>query len=119
MFAGAAAAVIVAAYGWLIPSTPLVLMLVVLFVYGLARSLQFTTLATLAYADVDDPQKGPASTLWSVAQQMAIAMGIAFGALCLRVSSALGAAPRLQSQAFVMGDFRWAFVAAGVLIAVS
>src|SRR5260221_1314488 len=25
-------------------------------------SLQFTTLATLAYADVDDPQKGPAST---------------------------------------------------------
>jgi hypothetical protein len=94
-------------------------MLVVLFVYGLARSLQFTTLATLAYADVDDPQKGPASTLWSVAQQMAIGMGIAFGALCLRVSSALGAAPHREAQAFVLGDFRWAFLAAGVLIAVS
>src|SRR5208283_3253313 len=41
-----------------------------LFAYGLARSLQFTTLGTPAYADVTDAQKGPASTLWSVAQQM-------------------------------------------------
>ena len=119
MFAGAAAAVIVAAYGWLIPSTPLAVMLVVLFVYGLARSLQFTTLATLAYADVDDRHKGPASTLWSVAQQMTMGMGIAFGALCLRISTALGAAPGREAQAFALGDFRWAFVAAGVLIAVS
>jgi EmrB/QacA subfamily drug resistance transporter len=119
MFASATAAVIVAGYGWLFPSTPLAVMLVVLFVYGLARSLQFTTLATLAYADVDDPQKGPASTLWSVAQQMAIGMGIAFGALCLRISTTIGAAPRLPSQAFVLRDFRWAFLAAGVLIAVS
>jgi EmrB/QacA subfamily drug resistance transporter len=119
MFASAAAAVIVAAYGWLIPSTPLAAMLVVLFVYGLARSLQFTTLATLAYADVNDPQKGPASTLWSVAQQMTMGMGIAFGALCLRISTALGAAPSRGAQAFALGDFRWAFVAAGVLIAVS
>jgi MFS family permease len=119
MFASAAAALIVAAYGWLIPSTPLAAMLVVLFVYGLSRSLQFTTLATLAYADVDDPQKGPASTLWSVAQQMTMGMGIAFGALCLRISTALGAAPRREAQAFALGDFRWAFVAAGVLIAVS
>jgi EmrB/QacA subfamily drug resistance transporter len=119
MFASAAAAVIVAAYGWLIPSTPLAVILVVLFVYGLARSLQFTTLATLAYADVDDRQKGPASTLWSVAQQMTLGMGIAFGALCLRISTALGAAPRREALAFVLGDFRWAFVAAGVLIAAS
>jgi EmrB/QacA subfamily drug resistance transporter len=119
MFATAVAAVFVAGYGWLFPSTPLAVMLVVLFVYGLARSLQFTTLATLAYADIDDPQKAPASTLWSVAQQMAIGMGIAFGALCLRISTALGAAPRREAQAFALADFRWAFLAAGVLIAVS
>jgi EmrB/QacA subfamily drug resistance transporter len=119
MFATATAAVIVAGYGWLFPSTPLAVMLLVLFVYGLARSLQFTTLATLAYADVDDPQKGPASTLWSVAQQMAIGMGIAFGALCLRISTTFDAAPRREAQAFALGDFRWAFLAAGVLIAVS
>ena len=48
-----------------------------------AGRAQFTTLGTLAYADVTDAQKGPASTLWSVAQQMTIGMGIAFGALAL------------------------------------
>jgi len=119
MFAGAIAAVFVTAYGWLDPSTPLAAVLLVLLIYGLARSLQFTTLGTLAYADVDDPQKAAASTLWSVAQQMTIGMGIAFGALCLRIATALGSAPRPQSQAFALGDFRWAFGAAGVLIAVS
>ena len=119
MTAAAAAAVFVSGYGWLMPSTPLAVMLVVLFVYGMARSLQYTTLATLAYADVDDPRKAPASTLWSAAQQMTIGMGIAFGALCLRISAALDTAPRAHSQPFVAGDFRWAFLAAGVLIAVS
>jgi EmrB/QacA subfamily drug resistance transporter len=119
MFASATAAVVVAGYGWLFPATPLAATLLVLFLYGLARSLQYTTLATLAYADVDDQRKAPASTLWSVAQQMTIGMGIAFGALCLRISTTLGTVPRREAQAFVLGDFRWAFLAAGVLIAVS
>jgi len=115
----AVAAVFVVAFGWLFPSTPLVAMLIVLFVYGLARSMQFTTLATLAYADVDDPQKGSASTLWSVAQQMAIAMGIAFGAMCLRMAASFSGTAPDPSSPFALGDFRWAFVAAGLLILIS
>jgi EmrB/QacA subfamily drug resistance transporter len=118
IFTCAVAATFIAACGWLAPSTPLALMLAVLFVYGLARSLQFTTLATLAYADVSDAQKGPASTLWSVAQQMTIGMGIAFGALCLRISAAFHQ-PDAGPAQFVTGDFRWAFVSAGVLILLS
>ena len=119
--ASAVAATFVAAYGWLSPSTPVVATIIVLFVYGLARSLQFTTLGTLAYADVDDAQKGAASTLWSVAQQMSVAMGIAFGALCLRLSTSLGrTAPGGPSGGpFALGDFRWAFTACGVLVLVS
>jgi hypothetical protein len=106
------------------PSTPLYLSLAVLFCYGLARSLQFTTLATLAYADVTDEQKGPASTVWSVTQQMTIGMGIAVGALCLRASSVLhrvvygGASPEGGNQ-FVLADFRWAFMMAGALTLMS
>jgi EmrB/QacA subfamily drug resistance transporter len=118
IFTCAVATVFIAACGWLTPATPLALTLVVLFVYGLARSLQFTTLATLAYADVNDAQKGPASTLWSVAQQMTIGMGIAFGALCLRASVSLHQAEVGPAQ-FSTGDFRWAFLAAGALIAMS
>jgi EmrB/QacA subfamily drug resistance transporter len=107
----AIAAVFILGCGWLAPSTPLAVMIAVLFVYGLARSLQFTTLGTLAYADVNDAQKGPASTLWSVAQQMTIGLGIAFGALCLRLSASLHG----HTGAFVTSDFRFAFAAAALL----
>jgi EmrB/QacA subfamily drug resistance transporter len=118
--ASSVAAAIVAALGWLSPSTPLFAMLAVLFIYGMARSMQFTTLGTLAYADVDDARRGPASTLWSVAQQMTAGMGIAFGALCLRVATSLHTArPALAPGPFALGDFRWAFIAAGSLILVS
>jgi hypothetical protein len=99
----------------LIPSTPLAVVLCVLLGYGLARSMQFTTLATLAYADINDAQKGSASTLWSVAQQMTIGMGIAYGAVCLRISKSLhthGAG----GPAFSLDDFRWAFLGAGVMV---
>jgi hypothetical protein len=82
--------------------------------------MQFTVLSTLAYADIDDAQKASASTLWSVAQQMTIAMGIAFGAVCLRLSTSLGRTePGGPSGPFALGDFRWAFIACGVLVLVS
>ncbi len=111
------AAAFIAACGWLAPSTPLGLMLGVLFIYGLSRSLQFTTLATLAYADIDDTHKGPASTLWSVAQQMTIGMGIAFGALSLRISTAVF--PTAGTHHFALDNFRWAFAMAALLTFVS
>jgi EmrB/QacA subfamily drug resistance transporter len=112
--------VFIVACGFLAPATPLFLTLAVLFVYGLSRSLQLSTLATLAYADVTDAQKGPASTLWSVAQQMTIGLGIAFGALCLRAVASFrhdGAGP--LSGAYDLVDFRWAFAIAAVLTLIS
>jgi hypothetical protein len=41
-------------------------------------------------------------------------MGIAFGALCLRVSASLHPTNG-EAGHFSIGDFRWAFVAAGLL----
>jgi EmrB/QacA subfamily drug resistance transporter len=111
---GTIAGLLICACGWLTPSTPLAVMILVLFAYGLSRSLQFTTLGTLAYADVTEAQKAPASTLWSVAQQMTIGMGIAFGALSLRASAALSGT-EAGPMPFALADFRWAFAAAGLL----
>ncbi|MBN3724162.1 DHA2 family efflux MFS transporter permease subunit [Burkholderia sp. Ac-20379] len=101
------------ACGWLTASTPLVITLVVVFVYGLSRSMQFSTLATLAFADVPPKQTSAASTLSSAAQQMTIGMGIAFGAMSLRLASLLRG--DATGTHYVMADFRWAFLAAGVL----
>jgi len=104
-------AVFSAACGILTPHTPMLAILLVLFVYGLTRSLQFTTLATLAYADIPAAQMSAASTLWSAAQQMMNGMGIAFGAMALRAAMAL----RGGSGSYQMADFRWAFVFSALL----
>lgn len=101
------------ACGWLTASTPLVITLFVVFVYGLSRSMQFSTLATLAFADVPPRQTSAASTLSSAAQQMTIGMGIAFGAMSLRLASLMRGDE--TGTHYVMADFRWAFLAAGVL----
>ncbi|WP_050462784.1 DHA2 family efflux MFS transporter permease subunit [Herbaspirillum autotrophicum] len=110
------AGVFVLACGLLTPDTPLVVVLLTIFIYGLSRSMQFSTLATLAYADVTEEQKSAASTLWSVAQQMTIGMGIAFGALALRVASYFSGGTDDTGAHFSVTDFHWAFAMAGILI---
>ncbi len=112
------ASVFIVACGFLTPETPLAIVLFVVFIYGVTRSMQFSTLATLAYADIPQKQMSSANTLWNAAQQMSIGLGIAFGSLSLRIAASLRGeasdAPR-----FTLGDFRWAFLFAGVLTLVS
>ncbi len=69
----------------LYPWTPVPLLVVVLFAGGLSRSMQFTVLNTLAFVDVPHARMSAASSLASVAQQMSIGMGVAFGAACLHL----------------------------------
>jgi MFS family permease len=108
------------ACGFLTPSTPLALIIVVVFAYGVARSMQFSLLATLAYADMPQPLMSTASTLWSAAFQMMLGMGIAFGAVSLRLADHWrGGADNPGGAHFVLGDFRIAFALAGVLTLLS
>ncbi|MCO5975390.1 MFS transporter [Ideonella oryzae] len=66
--------------------TPRGWMAVLLFVSGMNRSMQFTALNTLGFADVPEAQMRDATTLFSVLQQMNASMGIAVGALALSVA---------------------------------
>jgi len=108
-------AVFTCACGLLSPATPLAAIALILFAYGLTRSLQFTLLATLAYADIPAPQMSGASTLWSAAQQMMNGMGIAFGALALRMVMAV----RGGDGHYQLADFRWALVVSAGLAVLS
>lgn len=56
---------------------------------GCFRSIQFSSLNTLAFADVPPAQMSSANTLFVTMQQVAAGMGIAFGALILRLTSLL------------------------------
>jgi MFS family permease len=92
--------------------TPPVLIAAVLFFTGLTRSMQFTALNTLGFADVPRAQMSGATTLFSMLQQINAGMGIAFAALALRLAALLHGAPDGRVDA---ADFRIALVIVGLL----
>ena len=102
---GTISALSIAACGLLAPSTPYPLTLTVLFVAGLTRSMQFTALATLAFADIDAAQRSSASALSSMFQQIAMVFGIAVAAGFLNLSQVFRRAPALG-----LDDFHNAFL---------
>lgn len=62
------------------------LIMFILFVGGLSRSMQFTVFNTLAFAEIPKAQMSDASTLFSMFFQLSMAMGVAIGALLLRLA---------------------------------
>ena len=82
--------------------------------------MQFSLLATLAYADVGAPQMSAASTVWSAAAQMTIGLGIAYGAVALRAAALInGETASAEGMHFSLDDFRLAFLFAGLLTLLS
>ncbi|MDO6387874.1 MULTISPECIES: MFS transporter [unclassified Uliginosibacterium] len=84
--------------------TPHALIMVVLLVGGCFRSLQFTSLNALSYADVETAQMSQATSLASVVQQLAAGMGVTVGAFALQ-----GAMSLQGHQATQAADFPPAF----------
>ena len=104
-----------AACAQLTAHTPYGLVCALLFVSGMTRSMQFTALNTIGFADVPQPQMRDATTLFSVLQQMNAGMGIAVGALALSVAALVHG----SAQGVVAADFQLAFwlIAAMALLA--
>ncbi|HEX5377553.1 MAG TPA: MFS transporter, partial [Phenylobacterium sp.] len=73
------------AYGYFKPTTPHVVIMAILLIGGFFRSLQFTSLNGLAYADVDQGQMSRASTMSSMAQQLVQSIGIGLAAMLLHM----------------------------------
>ena len=57
------------------------LIVVQVFCFGFFTSLQYTSMNTLVYADVDRAQTSSASTIASTVQQMSISFGVASASL--------------------------------------
>jgi MFS family permease len=68
------------------PGTPVAVILATLLVGGFFRSLQFTAINTLAYADIDARRMSRATSLASVGQQLSLSAGVAAGALAVDLS---------------------------------
>ena len=65
------------------PQTPWLWMALVLFLGGLSRSLQFTSVASLAYADVPAERLSNATSFSAVLQQLSGSIGITVAAMAL------------------------------------
>lgn len=60
-----------------------------LVVSGAARSMGMTALNTVTFADVSDRQMTPANTLSATLTQLALGLGVALGAVCLRLGASV------------------------------
>jgi hypothetical protein len=71
-----------------------------LLVGGFFRSLQFTSINTIAYAEVEPRRVSRATSLVSVAQQLSLSSGVAVGALAVEVSMRINGHSALSAVDF-------------------
>ena len=81
-------------------TTPMLLIMIILVVGGFFRSLQFTAINTVAYAEVEPAQISRATTLVSVNQQLAVSAGVAVGAFSVEMTQLLRHQSELTADVF-------------------
>ncbi len=94
------------------PATPKALMVVLLFAHGLSRSMQFTSINTLAFVDIPKSLMSSASSFFAVMQQMSMGMGVAVGAVTLRIAMWVHGG---VSSTPATADFHLAFILVSVI----
>lgn len=108
------ASAMLAGFGLFRADTPHWLIMGVLLVSGCFRSLQFTSLNAISYAEVDQARMGQASSLSGMMQQFSLALGVAIGGYALQVAGALTGNDYADA-----GNFGWAFLTVGTISALS
>ncbi|MBX9845470.1 MAG: MFS transporter [Xanthobacteraceae bacterium] len=95
-------------------TTSFAVMVTVLMIGGFFRSLQFTAVNALAYAEVPAARMSRATAFAAVAQQVSLATGVAGGALTVEVAARLS-----ERTAITAADFPPGFILVGLVAASS
>src|SRR5271163_4018191 len=103
-------AVFLAACAGFQPGVPFAVIVAILIAGGFFRSLEFTAVNTIAYAEIEPPLMSQATTIVSVAQQLALSTGVAVGALVVEITLRLKHGTTMDAA-----DFPPAFLAVGAL----
>jgi EmrB/QacA subfamily drug resistance transporter len=98
------------------PATPVALIVALSLAQGFFNSLQFTSMNSMAYADIEPPDSSMASTIASSMQQLSMSFGLAAGSLV--TAWWLGDLPQTD-RAAVLVALHHAFLTLGALTAVS
>ncbi len=105
-------AVFIGACASFIHGMPFSAMIAILLVGGFFRSLQFTSVNTIAYAEIEAPVMSRATSMVAAFQQLSLSTGVAVGALVVEITLRLRHAAAMGAT-----DFPPAFLALGVLSA--
>ncbi|MFZ1920828.1 MAG: MFS transporter [Xanthobacteraceae bacterium] len=104
--------VFLAACATFVQGMPYAAMIVILLSGGFFRSLQFTSINTIAYAEIDPPRMSRATAMVAAAQQLSLSTGVAVGALVVEITLRLK-----HSPAMGINDFPPAFLFVALLAA--
>ncbi|MCC6470976.1 MAG: MFS transporter [Alphaproteobacteria bacterium] len=104
-------------YGMFQATTPAAVIVALLLAGGFFRSLQFTAINALTFADLDSSRMSRATSLSSTVQQVSLSIGVAVGAGLLHATLAWRAGG--AETGLVAADFWPAFVGIGALTAAS
>jgi len=91
---------------------PFAAMIAILLSGGFFRSLQFTSINTIAYAEIEPAKMSRATAMVAAAQQLSLSTGVAVGALVVELTLRLK-----HSPAMGINDFPPAFLFVGLLSA--
>jgi EmrB/QacA subfamily drug resistance transporter len=101
-----------AGYGLFSATTPHFVLIAVLLFSGCLRSLQFTGLNAITFADVSRQTMSQATSLSSMAQRLCQSMGVVIGAFVVQAASTLHGHAAIEAS-----DFWPAFLAIGAISA--
>jgi EmrB/QacA subfamily drug resistance transporter len=96
------------------PDTPAWFIIGVLLVGGFFRSLQFTSVNAVSYAEVPPARMSLATSFASAAQQLSLTIGVGTGALLLHLAAAARGSDTVSA-----GDFPPAFLGVAAIAALS
>jgi MFS family permease len=109
-----AASAALATYGFFTAATPHYIIIAVLLFSGCLRSLEFTALGAMSFADVSRQAMSQATSFSSMAQQLSQSLGVAVGAYALQISSLLQG-----HETIVAADFWPAFLGVAIISSAS
>jgi EmrB/QacA subfamily drug resistance transporter len=100
----------VAAIGLFTAHTAHWLIFTVLVITGCFRSLQFTALNAITYAEIPDHRVSAATSMFATVQQLSLGVGVTVGAFALQASNFIQGHPKI-----VAADFWPAFLVLGLI----
>lgn len=104
--------VMIAQFALQSPAMPLWMLILPLFVLGMAMSTQFTAMNTITLADLNDENASSGNSMLAVTQQLSISLGVAVSAAVLRFYEGF-------ENANTVEQFHYTFITMGVVTLIS